>query len=332
MPYPAKTLYATGLLATNEGTYNGGGSVAAGTDGQRLAYDGPQGAPITYTEDYDGTRHDHLVGSNPPIPLTPSKTVCTGDLPGQVAGAGSAYSSGSVVPSHFPLLKASGLTFSLAAGTWTGIPTPFGTAPSSLVGGFYAAGELWPFQAGFCQWKFAFQKGEPIVHTFGLTALMGTPSDDVTVPQTITYPAIDPPKADGITFTIGGIALDVLSGEFALGWDDHSPRQVVTVAGAHAGWARGVRVKPRFKVTVERTALATYDPYADRRNATGRTLLSTFGTSATNRYKVNSAASRAYLVSPVKPGNNGSVATWELEFGLSATSLITNDAVSVLFD
>jgi len=349
MTEPQKVLYAAGLLAKNESTYGGGGTLSTATDGVQLALDGGRALPLAYEEVFDGVRAYDLAARSPLPILAPGARFLNGvELPTQWKGAGSAYSA-SVVPNLHALMKASGLeaavTTTPGAEKWTYTPWAGGT-PASLVAALYGHEEKWTATHGFTAWSFRLRANEAPRDLFKLWGLISAIADDANGAEaiTITYPnlSLEPPTNTSITVTIGSFTTpEVREVEFELGWEDPTPRQNITGSKGFAGWARGVHFAPRLRITLEATALvggsgtssSGVDHHLLRSAATkltGGTVKVQRGSSQYNRLSVT--FNQAQLMAPPRLGNEGSIATVTLEFGAYASTPVANDAVTIVAD
>lgn len=352
MSYPAKQFYAVGYLGKLEATYNDGTTTpVVGTDGVQLALSSDRTLPVDYRVDYDGTKSYDLAARSPLPILAPSKGYVDGvDVPFHWKGAGAAYSS-SVKPNLHNLMMASGMiaTGSFGAGSekWTYTPWDGSANPSSLVSFFYTGAEKWIARGVLCGMSLSGEKGMPPVFTFKHWGVLTIPpTDDLGGAEalTITYPTltIDPPKTDGLTVVLGNFtAPDVTKVEFDMGFEAPTPRQNVTTSGAHAGFARGITMQPRLRLTLEKTALtgspftsaSAFDPYslyAQAQKLTGTTVSVQWGSTQYNRLKLQ--FNQAQVVAVPKQERNGSISSVTLEIQPYASTPVANDAFQFIAD
>jgi hypothetical protein len=349
MAYPTKTFYAAGLTSKLEASPGAGGSLSVSTDGLQLTLEGGRALPVEYEEGFSGERGYELAARSPLPQLTPGARFLSGiELPFSWKGYGSAYSSSNKSPLHNWLLAAGwDLAFSGGAGAekWTATPWAGGT-PSTLLGALYTGSEKWPFTYGMTAYRWVCEQGKPGMDFFKLWALLGDPVDDIGGAEalTITYPllTVDPPKADGMVVSLGSfVTPDVIRAEFESGWEDPTPRQLVSTSGFHAGWARGVRFEPRLRLWLEKTAFvnspyhtsAGFDPYNLRKTAqkiTGSTVSVQRGSTQYNRLKTILA--NAQVAAPIRQEAVGSISCVVLELRPYASTPVANDAVSLVMD
>jgi hypothetical protein len=346
MATPVKTLATIGLMTKAEATYGAGGSVSPGTntDCDQLAYDSPNGAPCSYTEDFDGTISINPGGPAALKDLAPSARVFTGSFPIQFRGPQAAYAANVKMRGMHVLVQANGwdatLDTTVNAEKVTYTITPGPTGFTSVFGNLITAGESFPFTSGFTTgWKCTMEGDKPPIHTFDVIGLLGDPVDS-SAANTLTYFANSPPKFESAVVTIGSFLLpDVVKVVWDAGRAAPSPRLLGTASLAHAGWWPSTQVNPTLTITVERTALiggppfhttAGLNPYQLRKRMDNYAVSVQLGTLQYNRITWNFP--QAQLTKAVQLGANGSVATWELEFSAYTSTPIANDAVNIVTD
>lgn len=305
----AKNRNQWALLAKLEGSYGGGGVLAAASDG--ILVTEPPMVDLDYA--HDGTRNGSWPGGNA---KRVAKSGRYGTLPvaTEFTGAGSAYSA-SAVPNIHALLRALGYSATLdataAAEKYTYAP---GT-PGSLVLDAYAAGEKRTLKGVYGQ-SLAIAADGPVVPAVS-AELMGfcdaLPAD-ASVPA-VTYPNVQPPKATNITLSINAVtSLVVRSFNFSV--EQPLTARLDENSGGHKGFAYGNQVA-RLEAVVEAVALSTLNPYnlADAQTAFATSLQ--IGSTQYNRLKL--AASQAQL-SEVEDQDDGPVALWSLVLELQASA------------
>jgi hypothetical protein len=346
MATPVKTLATIGLMTKAEATYGAGGSVSVATqaDCDQLSYDTPNGAPCSYTEDFDGTLSINPGGPVAIKDIAPSARVFAGSFPIQFRGPQQAYSASQKMRGMHVLVQANGWDATLdatgGAEKVTYTPTIGPTGFTSVFGNLITAGESFPFTAGFTKgWKCSMVGAKPPIHTFDVIGLLGDPVDS-SAGNTLTYAGNVPPKFESAVVTIGSFILpDVVQVDWDAGRGDPSPRLLGTASGTHAGWWPSTQVNPKLTITIERTALiggfpyhtsAGLDPYQLRKRMDNVAVTVQLGTVQYNRIKFN--FTQAQLTNAVQLGANGSVATWQLEFSAYTSTPIANDAVNIVTD
>lgn len=307
------------LLGKLEGSYGGGGALAAATDGILLAElsdleeafisDGKRAAPA-------GT-----FGTQKRVPPQGSYVEFTAKT--EVRGRGAAYSASVLHPEHV-LMRASGhdavITTTPGAEKIEYTPTPGPSGYGSAVFGAYSRGSLWSLLAAYADWTWGSDGLTPALSEFAIKAIF-TSVADTAVPS-ISYPAstVDPPVATNILFSIGGVtSLAVKKHQFK---QNRTIGQRLNQNGAgHNGFAIGRR-NPTFTITIEEPPTSTYDARLKRRTAVCEPLSLQVGTVQYNRDKLS--APLAQLVD-VKPGTEDTTATLDLTYELQPSVLGAND-------
>lgn len=320
-----------GLLAKLEGSYNAGGALVAGTDGQWLLE--PFVADLSYL--HDGARAQQSPGSGNTFKrVKPTGLMIAGSPKFEGRGSGVAYSGAVFPPDVHLFLRASGHSFatdvtgglekqtyspqSLNDSTW-----------SSLVCEGYARNQKYPFQAVYCDCNFEVDGAGPLVFEFPFKGI-GTLPTDVTLPA-ITYAALTilPPKAESSVLNIHGVSsLVVRNVKFKKNQVISGPRPNQSVA-SFAGFGCGGR-NPTFEMTVEAIDYATLNPFSLRDLGTTLSALSyQIGPSAVyNRIKFN--APQAQIVD-VKEDQDGPTALWTITCECKPSSPILSDDYSIAF-
>ena len=342
MAAPAKTVEIGGLLFKAEGTYGGGGTVAAATDGvlMHLTDRFALGAPCTLNYAGDGNAGLNPGNIGPRKRLPKSGRSLTMPIPHQFKGAGAAYSA-SVFPSFHRLLLASGFSatgsFVASSEKWTYTPE-LPSVYTGFLGEAYGRREKRPFVGGLCDWSFSADGPVAPTHTFNLSAIASVLPTDATVPS-ITYPAltVEPPIASGLTFVLGSfLTAEVLKFGFSLNRNLSTARVNLTASAAHQGFYPA-GYDPVFTVTLEQSAFVGspyhtsggFDPYQLEANATSFASSIQVGSTQYNRWKLDFPQVQ---VLSAKPSNNNGIATVDLELKPYATTPIANDFMTVLAD
>lgn len=331
-----KNVQIYGMVAKAETTY-GTSSSPSTSDGVLLEERGE--LQINYA--VDGAR------PGPPGTLGTQKRVGgggrTATYPARVAmkGAGAAYSS-SVTPAGHALLLASGLTGALTstsgAEAWTYTPTPGPTGYGSATSILYARGEQYTLLG--CYGDLTIAADGPVVPVaeMALQAILSTAIADASVPS-ITYPlaSVIPPKAVGMSFTLGNFTAGKLrSFSFKLG-REITNRLSQNASDGHAGFAIGRRA-PTLEVTFESEALASspyhsasaLDPYQLFANATSLACSFTVGSTQYNRWTFSAPA--VQIGAPPVLAEDGPSALWTLTLQCNPSTLNGNDDFSIAFN
>lgn len=340
MPAVAKTINVLGAIGKLETTYGTAVSLAT-TDGVLLTYpDRNVGAIVNVAYSFEGD-----VGINPgnlgrqPISPPGGKSY-SGDLPMRLKGSGAAYTA-SVVPSLAHLmLPISGFdagTLSTST-SWTYAPVSPTAAYKSATMTLYARGESYNLKGVVANWAYTFDNPGPPTHTFTISGMQSSAVVDATLPS-ITYPnlSVDPPSANGITFTWGSFTTNavVYSGSFNLN-RVVEPRVALTSGTGHEGFIPG-GYSPELTLVVEATAFAGgatptsagYDPFLVYEAATKLALSIQFGSTQFNRW--THSFSNMQIAKPPVPMAVGRAACYQLVLRPSASTPIALDDMSVAF-
>jgi hypothetical protein len=316
-----------GLTAKLEASYGAGGALSTATDGVLLS----ELADLNESFEHDGKRE-------PPASTmgTQRRVPPKGDFLEFVAktaprGLAAAYGASALHPEHV-LMRMSGhdAVITSTAGVekivYTPSPGPVGFA-SAVLGG-YSRGSLWSLLAAYADWTWGAEGAVVPMSEWAIKCLFASVAD-AAVPA-ITYPAVnvDPPVADNILFSIGGVAtLSVKKFQFKQGRNIGNRRNM-NAQGGHGGFFSGRR-NPTFTVTIEEPMTATYDARTKRRTAVCEALSLQVGTVQYNRDKFT--APQAQLVD-TKPSTDGDVATLDLTYELQPSVFGANDEYSRTVD
>lgn len=326
------------LLAKPEVSYNGGGSVAAATDGILLA-----GPSVVLQEPlHDGSRTPPPGMAGNMRRVSPSGMGLNFPILHELKGAGAAYSA-SVKGSGHNLLLAAGFDAagSFGAGTerWDFTPTPFTSVPTSLVAEIYDREQKYPCQGIYLSLESidAPDLGVPL-WTFNARGIKGTVAD--TAVPAVTYPAltIEPPKVAGASLTLGSFTSNAILRSWSLKMNRAlGARANMNVAGGHAGFSPGRR-NPVFEVLIEATDLvgspfhtsAGLDPYQLFENGTETAGQINIGSVQYNRWKL--IFGKLQMMAPVAEEEDEGGALWRLTFQCNPTAVNLNDDVTVRLD
>lgn len=326
-----KLINEWGVLVDVESVYGDGGTLTAADDGV-LVLEQPVVSP-EYA--HDGARR----GERGPMALG-IKRVGKSGLTGAVslvtepAGAGAAYAA-AVFPNIHKLLLLAGLDDTLdvtgSAESYTYIPGAGDSGGLEI----YTREQKYILAGAYTDLVIAAAGPEIPVAEFAVQGLLTKPTDSA-VPA-ITYPSVDPPKAEAMVVDIGDfLAAVVRSFTFSLN-RSISPRMNQNAAGGHAGFVYGFGV-PTLELEIEATDLQTtpfhkvagLDPYVLAENATPLDLTLTVGSTQYNQYTID--ANQAQLNAPIDDGEDGAAAIWTLSFDLLPSTPALKDNFSIVFD
>jgi hypothetical protein len=192
----------------------------------------------------------------------------------------------------------------------------------SAAGELYSRGQKWPVTGVYADMGFEIDGPGLMIFEFPFMGLVSIPTD-VAVPS-ITYNATQPPKAESVALAIGAWATPVVRKVGFKANRKASPRANINNPG-HAGFSPGHR-DPQLTITVEAAALATFDPYTLRDNATPQ--LVTFTVGATQYNKIKFTAAQAQIIE-VAEERDEDTALWTLTFTCPPSNNVLNDDYSL---
>jgi hypothetical protein len=297
----------TGKLET---TYNGGTSASLhGPDSILVA----EQIEVSPEYAFDGVRSmpPGTFGTNRRV--GPSGRTVSFTLPIESKGAGTAYTASvDTVPSIQNLLLASRMSGSMNANSWSFRPNPESVVPSSMGLNVYHRGLIRPISGAYANFQYTFDSAAPPRYQFEVQGTTALPSD-VALPAVVYEAgALLPAKAENIRLLLNfGTAVSssiVRSITFNLG-QEISPRLDLNVSAGHGGFALGRR-NPKLNIVLEAEAFSLINPETLWSVGTNGTVSYIVGDSPGNTTKV--VFEQAQIVGSA-PGDDGPVATWELE-------------------
>ena len=255
-------------------------------------------------------------------------------------GRGSAYSGSNTPPNEIHrFLKAAGYDATYSASpTPQWLYTPSAAGPGTgLTVLSYAQGSVYQHAGVLADFGWESRGLGVPIWSFDCRGIVEIPEDDAL--PTITYPqhAILPPVAAGVVVTIGDFLTATLKGSTLKRQRSiDNPNIAQNLAGGHAGFVPGAS-RPVLTLIIAQTAEVaspyhTADglyPEALRAAATSIPVSIQFGSVQYFRHKYSMA--NAQLID-VRPGNDGQVATWELDFAPHPSTPSANDFDSILFN
>lgn len=240
------------------------------------------------------------------------------DIAWRARGPGIAYAAG-VLPEADPLFQACGMsqTLNLGAGVETATYAPVDTAHASATIWAYSANKLYKLVGCRGTWGWSFPVGELAIFRFRMQGLM-TADPTETALATQTYDATIPPAAVGMGLSIGAVDPEAPTGEFQLG---ATMAQLNSVNAADGISEFDIsQFVPTLALTARTTALATYDPMADFKAATGRNVDINLGTVQYNKAVLTLALATQRRM-PRHTTDNGFTA-WDMEMLCPSVSLV----------
>lgn len=235
---------------------------------------------ITVGYNWKNLRSGVASGSILPVkPALPRGRNVKIDVAWEARGPGS-----DVPPEVAPLLRACGFAETDGAALWSYAQASSAHELATVYA--YAGGLL--FKVTDCRGRFRWPLvvGEVAVHEFTMFGVLAADPATTALPGGFVYQATEPIAGVNTGLTIGGVAVDWLSGEFdPIGAEPQLLESGNAIDGI-AGFDYG-EVDPTFRLNIRKVALATYDPLADLKARTTRALVMTFGPAvAFNRVKL----------------------------------------------
>lgn len=324
----AKLVTVWGMLAKVEASYGAGATMTTTADGVLLSEEAL--AELSFL--HDGAHAPAAGAGGFWLPDAPSGKSVKFSAKVEGRGSGTAYAAAMVPPDIHTLLRASGhsATITTTGGSESVVYAPITppvTAATSAALTLYTRGQKWDVTGAFADVGFEIDAGGFMVFNFDVQGLVAAPTD-VTLPS-ITYSAVQPPKAASLVCTIGGTTHVVRRIVFKKG-AVISPRADAAASGAHAGFAFGRR-SPTLTVTFETPALATQDIYADQLAGTARAIAITVGSTQYKRLKF-AAANAVIMADGIKESADGAVALVEVTYRLAQSTPAADDDYSITAD
>jgi hypothetical protein len=321
----AKQVLLYGLEAQVEPSYKGAVTFVPATDAVLLA------EPAVMTIDYltDGTHSPANATASQLTRNPPAGRFAELPIRLEFRGRNAAYDGTTGIPQDIhALMRGSG-----HSAVFSATPTPQYTyAPESdtyesLGLRAFARAQQYDMKGVYCDMGFSIDGPEECVFEFNAQGLITLPTD-VALPA-LTYATHKPPLGRNIALTVNAVTtLITRSIRFAQNRQRVGRANInESVAGdAHAGYAPGRR-GPTLDITVESTALATFNPYSLRDLATSFALEFTIGSVQYNRFKFSAPAAQIISVSD---DADDPVALWTISLALGTPGQTTNDEYSFL--
>jgi hypothetical protein len=342
MAYVPKKLAVYSAEMKEETTFGTLAAPAAADDAFYLQFDSDD-VPEMVTEEFefDGNLGPNAVGYGPNLQVAPSGKAAKVPLSCYFRGPGAAYAAGVFAKNRWHLaMKIAGYVptgdFTASSEKFTfvqGAPSVTPTSASIYCWAKQLLGEAKMERvavlAALANLKVMAQDPKPAKWMFEVAGIYsGNPTDETFTAPTLAATPL-PPLSSATTFEYGAFTTAVVYGwEFDLGRDISSARVPLNNAGVHLGFVAGGYV-PTMSVTIEQTALATWNPYAIRDAAGTAALELVCGTVQYNRFTLNGP--QAQLVE-VKQGNRGKIPTWTLKFLLPPSTPAGTDSHNWVVD
>jgi len=302
-----------GVQAKSEGASYSVDASPTTTDAVRIAR--RLGSQIELDYEWENLRDE--VANNSIIPVDPAlprgrKAKVTIDW--EVKGAGS-----DVPPEAAPLYIACGLPEVDGASMVDYGPLTSGTKGSATIY-CYAHGLLIPVVG--CRGRFTWPLvvGEVAVHRFTMYGMVLVDPSDASVPAN-SYDTSEPIAGVNTALTIGSWTPSWISGELDLAGVDPALIRNGNATDGIGSFDFGTS-DPSFRLMAQKDALATYNPMADKKAQTARTLAMTWGSAQFNKVKVVAAPLkiRAHRFS-----DNEGFSYWDLSYRVSSGGILRFD-------
>lgn len=335
-----KTNVRWGCLAKVEAAYGTPEVLSAATDGVDLIEE-PEVDP-QYV--HDGARHGKSPASHGGRKRVGRMArFAQPTLRMEPAGAGAAYSA-SVVPNAHTFLRAAGFLATLdstaAAEKYTYTPHAVG-AEESITLELYSRGEKHPLAGVYQQLTIDMDVPGIPIFEFSSNGLYSALPTDVAFPA-ITYPTVEPPKAEAVNFEVTIGADTFVAGrikKLMVPWNRNiAARALDNVTGLHGGFNVGAERIIECEAIIEAAPLTVGSPYLAAaglnpfelmERASVMALGFTCGSVQYKRFSFAAATSQM-IASPRQL--EGSAAMWAVKFHCLPSTLTANDEMSLVFD
>jgi hypothetical protein len=311
-----------GILAKIESTYGTDSTPTDGTDGVRIndrAWT-QMGLEYAFDNHLDDAANGSLI---PPAPAGRHGRIANLDIPWLVRGAGVAYGDPSPVPEADPLIRSCAMaaTISEGVGTENVLYEPTDQNLESCT--IYAYAGAKRYRIVGCRGSFELQlrAGQLAIMRFRMRGFINTDPDELTLPA-VTYDAVVPPASVSAAATIDTFQPD---------WSEITLNQNAEPNRIDSGnEPTGVLefqqnlITPRCSIrciTVPLGAIGAsqYDPYADLKAGTVRTIDQTLGSTQYNQLKVQNASA---TLRNITHEDYESMTAWMLEYSLTDFDLL----------
>jgi hypothetical protein len=335
-----KTNVRWGAMAKVEAAYGTPETLSAATDGVDLIEE-PEVDP-QYV--HDGARHGKSPASHGGRKRVGRMArFAEPTLRMEPAGAGAAYAAG-VTPNVHTFLRAAGLAGAVdttpASEKWTYTPHAVG-AEESITLELYSRGEKHPLAGVYMDLTIDMDVPGIPIFEFGAHGLYSALPTDVAFPS-ITYPTVEPPKAEGVNFEVT-IGVDTFTAgkikKLMVPWNRNiAPRALDNVTGLHGGFNVGAERIIECEAIIEAEALTVASPYLATAGLNIFELMErasvmalAFQCGSVQYKRFSFAAATAQMIAAPRQ-LEGSAAMWAVKFHCLPSTLTTNDEMSLVFD
>lgn len=319
----AEPLPLAGLLGKAESSYGTDPTPTVGDNGIRLADAPGFWNSIRVLDQFPNSREDVASGSLIPVAGgLPTGKYAEIQATVEIKGLGSAYADSEAGrPEADPLIWCCGVSRATVTtgGSESVTYALADTSHGSSTFWCYAGGHL--IKVSGCRGNvvYNFQAGELTTATFTVMGLVTAISD--TALPAITYDSVQSPAAVGVGLDINdGSTWNPVWSQAAL---DYGNDVRVMPDGNAADGIQSfeiVRRAPRFTITTQVAALATYNPYTLRDDQTAQTIDGTFGSTQYERFDLDIGGAR--LPEPPTHEDFDGVAGWGLTYALQSADVV----------
>lgn len=302
-----------GLQAKSEGASYGVDATPTTSDAVRI--NRRLGSQIELDYEWENLRDEAANNSIIPVdPALPRGRKAKVTIDWEVKGAGS-----DVPPEAQPLYIGCGLPETDGTQMFDYGPVTSGTKGSATLY-CYAHGLLIKVVGARGRFSWPLVVGEIAVHRFTMYGIVLTDPADSAVPGN-SYDTSEPIAGVNTALTIGAWTPAWRTGELDLTGVDPVLLPSGNATDGINSFDFGT-TDPSFRIFAEKVALATYDPMADRKAQTARTLVMTWGSAQFNRVKVVGAPLK---IRQHRFADLDGFAYWDLSYRVSSGGIIRFD-------
>ena len=321
-PVPvAKYVRGNIVFVSTEASYGSGVALTGSTDNIELAHEMP-----TYQIDYGVEQERHAQYSKGDLKrVAPSVQSVISTIVVDAKGAGT--SSTQAVNTH-ALLSACGLSASISASQLIYTPTPLGLPQNSVGMQIYGNGELVNITGSMGTFKLRADDSSAAKFEFTMHGIPSAITDTAPPARVFHSTAVTPPNNTHVSLSVDTYSPVVRKwtynhdNEVKQRTDQNATRGVI-------GYSLGRR-HPTLTCTIEAPQRVTWDAYNDYKLGTPRAISLSVGDP--NVYNAYTLILPVAVLTKVTPGNDGSVATLELEWTSAISGLDTSDDMKLVFN
>lgn len=312
MPEP---IVIDAMMAKVEVTYGTDPVPVAGTDDLVLAnHIWPQ---IGYADQWENDRDNVVVGGGgsllPTTPAIPRGRMVDLSFDIEPRPKGSAYSAVGDLRGTTALLRACGLSATVAT---SGIDFTWVSASlESCTIWFYSGGNLYKLTGCVGRCELQLNAGQQAILHFEMKGKLVT-DPATTAVASITYLTNPAPSVVGVAATVGSWSPDFETMVLNFGQEVQTRPNGNQADGLRF---RIARHRPRLRLLTESVAIATYDPYADKKARTARTVACTVGSGTGLQIKI--AGLTSYVDKAIRHQDLTGFTGYDLDYLVTAGSM-----------